>query len=158
MKCQTVRSRDARASSFVAKGQSENFAYVHTIAVKRNSGMRNWLFGLPGRTLCEQYPLRHRKWWACSWLCSSPVSLFSVSVSSDFPCTANAFFPGRLSNHCQRLRRTPYEICTKFDAVSLSDPSRNHISPDTRLEIKGRKKSARPPSCVKFCTLTPKIC
>jgi hypothetical protein len=26
------------------------------------------------------------------------------------------------------------------------------------LQIRGRKISARPPSCVKFCALTPKIC
>jgi hypothetical protein len=40
----------------------------------------------------------------------------------------------------------------------LSDPSRNSIRPDTRLQIEGRKSSTRPPSCVKFCTLIPKIC
>jgi hypothetical protein len=42
------------------------------------------------------------------------------------------------------------EIRTIFDVQSLSDPSRNHIRPDTRLLIERRKKSARPPSCVKF--------
>jgi hypothetical protein len=46
---------------------------------------------------------------------------FSVSVSLDFPCTAHAFFPESLSNHCQDLHRTYPEICTKFDAVPLSD-------------------------------------
>jgi hypothetical protein len=62
-----------------------------------------------------------------------------------------------LSNHCQGLCRTFSEICTKFDAHSLLDQSQNRIRPDTRLHIEGRKKSACPPSCVKFCTLTPKI-
>jgi hypothetical protein len=76
----------------------------------------------------------------------------------DFACTAHAFFPGRLSNHCQGLCGAISKICRKFDPVPLSDPSRNRIRPETRLQIKGRKKSARPPSCVKFCTLTPKIC
>jgi hypothetical protein len=33
-------------------------------------------------------------------------ALFLASVSSDFPCTAHAFFPERLSNHCQGVRRT----------------------------------------------------
>jgi hypothetical protein len=28
----------------------------------------------------------------------------------------------------------------------------------SRLQIKGRKKLTRPPSCVEFCTLTHKIC
>jgi hypothetical protein len=60
----------------------------------------------------------------------------------DLPCTPHAFFPERLSNNCCRL----------------SDPSRNPIRPNTRLQIKDRKKSASPPSHMKFCTLTPKTC
>jgi hypothetical protein len=64
---------------------------------------------------------------------------FSVSESLDFPYTAHVFLPERLSNHCQGLRRTFFEIRTKFDAVPLSDPSRNRIRSDTRLKIKGRK-------------------
>jgi hypothetical protein len=34
----------------------------------------------------------------------------------------------------------------------------NCQKPHTQLQIKGRKKSTRPSSCMKFCTLTPKIC
>jgi hypothetical protein len=49
----------------------------------------------------------------------------SVSVSLDFPCTAYAFFPERVSKHFQGLRSTYSEICTKFYEHSLSDPSRN---------------------------------
>jgi hypothetical protein len=135
----------------------EVFAYFHAVAVKRHNSIRNWLFGLPGRILCEQSPCQI-KWWACSWLCSSPVSPYSVSVSLDFQCTAHAFYPERLSNHCQGLRLTFYEICIKFDAHSQSDLSRNSIMPDTRLQIKGSKKVARPPRSLKFCTLTPNIC
>jgi hypothetical protein len=71
---------------------------------------------------------------------------------------AQVFFPERFSNHCEDLRCTFPEICTKFDAVPLSDSSRNHIRPDTRLQIEGHRKSARSLSCVKVCTLTPKIC
>jgi hypothetical protein len=55
-------------------------------------------------------------------------------------CTAHAFFPERLSNHCQGLRHTFSEICTKSDAIPLSDASQNHARPNTRLQIKGRKK------------------
>jgi hypothetical protein len=84
---------------------------------------------------------------------STRLSPFSVSVSLDFPCTAHAFLPERLSNRC-----TFSEICTEFDAVPLSAPSRNRIRPDTRLQIKGCKILDHPPSCVKLCTLTPKIC
>jgi hypothetical protein len=49
------------------------------------------------------------------------------------------------------------EICRTFDAVPLSDPPRYHIRPDARLPLKACKESARPPSCVKLCTLIPKI-
>jgi hypothetical protein len=62
--------------------------------------------------------------------------LFSVSVNLDSLCTAHAFVPEHLSNHCQCLCRTFSEICTKFDAVPLLDPSRNRIRPDTLLQIK----------------------
>jgi hypothetical protein len=48
------------------------------VAVKRQRSMRNW------RILCEQSPWCQRKWWACSWFCSSPVSPSSVSVTFDF--------------------------------------------------------------------------
>jgi hypothetical protein len=46
----------------------------------------------------------------------------------------------------------------KFDSVPLLVSSRNDIRPDTQLQTKRRKKSTLPPSCVKFCKLTPKIC
>jgi hypothetical protein len=39
-----------------------------------------------------------------------------------FPCTAHVFFHERLPNHCQGLRHTFSETCTKVDAVPLSDP------------------------------------
>jgi hypothetical protein len=74
-------------------------------------------------------------------------------VGLDFLCTAHSFFPDRSSNHCQGLRRTFPEICIKFGVDPLSDPLRNRIRPDTRLQLKGRKKSARPPIGVKFCIL-----
>jgi hypothetical protein len=47
---------------------------------------------------------------------------------------AHAIFPERLSNHFQGFRRTFSEICTKFDAVPLSDTSRNRIRADTLLK------------------------
>jgi hypothetical protein len=49
-----VRCRDAKSSSFVAKVQVEVFAYFKAVAVKPRSSMRNELFDLPGRILCEQ--------------------------------------------------------------------------------------------------------
>jgi hypothetical protein len=40
-KCETVRCRDATASSFVAKVRGEVFAHFHAVAVKRHNSMRN---------------------------------------------------------------------------------------------------------------------
>jgi hypothetical protein len=71
---------------------------------------------------------------------------------------ALAFLARCLSDNFQGLHYTLSKICTKFDEVPLSDPSRNHIRPNTQLQIKGCNKSAYPPSCMKFCTWTPKIC
>jgi hypothetical protein len=55
------------------------------------------------------------------------------------------------------LFRDLYEIWWTLD-VSLSEPSRNHIRPDTRLQIKGRINQHFNQMRVKFCTLTPNIC
>jgi hypothetical protein len=85
-KCKTVCCRDATASCFVAKVRDEVFSHFHAVAVKLQR--------------------------ACSWLCPSPDSPFSASVSLGFPCTAQALFPEHLSSHCQDLRRTFSEICT----------------------------------------------
>jgi hypothetical protein len=79
---------------------------------------------------------------------SSPVSPFSVYLEPSMPfellCTAHAFFPKHLSS--QGLRPNFSEICTKVDAVLLSDPSRNRIWPDIRLNIKRRKNQHIPPA------------
>jgi hypothetical protein len=118
---------------FYRQSSSRSLRKFHAVAVNRHSSMRNWLFGLPVRILCEQFPWCQWKWWACSWLSFSSVSSFSVTVSLDFPCMAHAFFPKCLSNHFQGLRSTSSEICTKFDAVPMSDPLRNRIRLDTEL-------------------------
>jgi hypothetical protein len=71
---------DATASPLVAKVQGEVFAHCHAV-IKHHSSMWNWLFGLPGWILCEQSSGCQRKRWACSWFCSSAVSLFSVLMN-----------------------------------------------------------------------------
>jgi hypothetical protein len=68
------------------------------------------------------------------------LPFFSASMTIDFPSTAHDFFPERLTNHCQGLRRTFPRICTQFVAFPLSDPLQNRIRLDTQLQIKGRKK------------------
>jgi hypothetical protein len=60
------------------------------------------------------------------------LAFFSVSVGLDTPYTTHAFFPERLSNHCQDLCPTYSEIFTKFDAVPLSDLSRKHMKHTTQ--------------------------
>jgi hypothetical protein len=71
-----VRCHDARANSFVTKIRGEVFSHFHAVTMKRHSSMWKWPFGLPRRILCKHSPWSQRKWWACSWLCSSPFSLF----------------------------------------------------------------------------------
>jgi hypothetical protein len=141
--CRQSSGRSLRTVSLSHRKTSQQYAELAVWPARTNS---MWIT-----------PLKSKKLWACSWLCSSPVSPFSVSTSLYFPCTPHAFFPERLSYHCQGLRRTLSEVCTKLGAVPLLDPSRNRIRPDTRLQIEGRKKSAPPPSWVILCILTTKI-
>jgi hypothetical protein len=158
-RCETVHCRDATASSFVAKVQGKVFTHFHAVTVKCHSSIWKWLFDLWEWILYEQPPWCQRKWWVCSWLCSLPASCFLVSVSSDFsiqtPVYGSCFLPQMLV--IAKIYHF-FRICTRLDAPWLSDPSWNCIRPDIQLHIKGHKKSACPPSCMKFCTLTPKIC
>jgi hypothetical protein len=62
-----------------------------------------------------------------------------VSVSFNFLCTAHAAYLERLSIICRVSVALFSEICTKFDAVCLSDASQNLIRPDARLQIIERK-------------------
>jgi hypothetical protein len=91
-------------------------AHFHTVAIKRDISIRNWLLYMPGRIPCEQSAWCQGNWWVCSWLCFSHISPCLVSLSLDFPCTAQAFFPQRLSNHCQGLSSTVSKVvwCTSF--------------------------------------------
>jgi hypothetical protein len=80
------------------------------------------------------------------------------SMPSKHPCTTHAFF----LDACLIIARVSVTLFPIFaqhfmHTVPLSDPSQNHIRPDTELQIKGRKKSVSPLSCVKFCTLAPKL-
>jgi hypothetical protein len=131
-------------------------AVLDRAAVKGHSSMWNWLFSLPGWIFCEQSFWCQRKWWACSWLYSSAVSPFLVLVNLDFPCTAHAFFPECLSNHCHGLCHIFSESCTKYDAWPLSDPSQDLIRPDTWLQIKWHKNQHVHPATWNFVHLLPR--
>jgi hypothetical protein len=80
-KCEMVCCRVATASSSVAKVWGEVFANFHVVTINCYSSIWNWLFGLPGQIICEQSRCCQRKWWACSWLCSSPVSPFQSALN-----------------------------------------------------------------------------
>jgi hypothetical protein len=103
--------------------------------------MQNWLFGLPGRIPYEKSPWCEIKLWACSWVCSTaaffglPWNEHAIKIR-----LYSSSFPEHLS-----IRRTFPDICTIFDAVSLSDMLRNHITPDSRFQIKGRKNISTSP-------------
>jgi hypothetical protein len=64
---------------------SSKFINFHNNCRKNNSSMRNWFFCPTGQILYEQSPWCERKWWACSWLCSSHVSPFSVCPETIMP-------------------------------------------------------------------------
>jgi hypothetical protein len=56
-----------------------------------HSRMRNWLFGLPGRILYEQFHWCQRSEHVIDFALHLS-RFFSVSVRLNFPCTAHAFF------------------------------------------------------------------
>jgi hypothetical protein len=71
---------------------------------------------------------------------------------------SHALIPERLSNHWQGFVTHLLQICTKFDTHLLSDQlgsehQARHKTPNKTMDI-----SAHPCSCVRFCTLTFKIC
>jgi hypothetical protein len=109
-----------------------------SLHILRFSSMRNWPFGLPGWILCEQSPWCQRKWWACSWLCPSPVSPFSVSVSLDWLATVDEdtpvkFWPCYVLKEIQSLKVG--KACG-FDGITnecLQHPPRRPLVHLTRL-------------------------
>jgi hypothetical protein len=132
-----MRCHDATVSPFVAKVRCEVFAHFYTLAVKRRSSLRNWLFGQPGRILYEEFNLSRRKWWTCSWLCSSPVSHFLYRWVWTFHVQLMLSSP----NACLIIPRLSVPLFPRFflDAVPLKGQSPNHIRPYTRFQTKGRK-------------------
>jgi hypothetical protein len=128
-KCEGVSCRDATARSFVAKFRVEIFAHFHAVVMKGHSNMRNWKFGLPGRILCEQSLYINE---------NDEHALDSAfRLSRLFRSRWVYIFRERLlvssPNEWLIFARVSVEICTKFDAVPFSGPSRNRIRPDTRL-------------------------
>jgi hypothetical protein len=154
--CETVQCRDVTAIFLC-----EFFAQCHAVAVKVTVVCGSDCFS------CQD-----------EFLMNNPLDVkWNDEHALDFVVHLSRTFQSGLNRACyshtrvrlmlsfpnvcliiSRVSVTLSEICTKFDAHSLSDPSRNHIRPDTRLQIKLRKKSAPPPSYVELYTLTPKVC
>jgi hypothetical protein len=97
-KYETVHCRDATASSFIAEVRGEVFARFHAVALKRHSSMRNWLFGLLGRILCQQSPWCKKKMMIMLLTLSRWVCTFHVLLMLS-PRTFVKSFPGSPS-HC----------------------------------------------------------
>jgi hypothetical protein len=126
----------ATASYFVAKDRGETFAYFHTVAGKRYSSMQHWLFGLPGRILCEEsLDVKENDEYALDFAfhLSSFIGLgeFGLSVQ------AHAFFLKLLSNHYQGLRRTFFRDlhklfrCSFVESIAKSHQAR-YTTPNKR--------------------------
>jgi hypothetical protein len=134
-----VHCGDAKASSFISKVWGEVFAHFDVVAIKFTLVCGIHCLACRAEFFAKKSPWSQRKLWACSWLCSSHVSPFSVSVSLGFQRPAHASSP----NACLIIASVSItflsEICTRFVAHSLWGPSRNRIRPDTRLQMKGRK-------------------
>jgi hypothetical protein len=147
-----VRCSDATASSFVAIFRGEVFAHFNEIAVKRHNSKQNWLFGLPERIFLWTITSMSKKIMSMLLTLLFTCLAFSVSASLDFLCTAQVFFPERLSNArvSVALFRDLHNMwCCSF-VGSVAKES------DTRLQINGRKKSASPLSCKKFLNRLPR--
>jgi hypothetical protein len=49
-------------SYFFARVRGGVLAHFQAVAVHRHTSERKWVFGLPGRILCDQSPWCQRKW------------------------------------------------------------------------------------------------
>jgi hypothetical protein len=130
---------DATASSFVPTVWDEVFSHFHTVAIKVTVE-----FGID-RMACQKeffvnntFDVKENYEHALDFALRLS-HVFFVSVCLDVPL---AFFPECLYYYCQGHCHTFSEICTKFVALPLSDPSQNCFRRDIQLQIKGQKKSA----------------
>jgi hypothetical protein len=83
------------------------------------------------------------------------LSYFFRFLSLDFAVESSCFLPRTLIWSVPESPSHFSEVWPKFDPVSSPDPLRNRIKPDTRLKIKGSKKSTPPHGGVKFYTPSP---
>jgi hypothetical protein len=134
-----VRCRDATASSFVAKVRGEVFAHFHIVAVEVIVICRIYCLACQDEFFVNNpLDVKERDENAFDFALHLPC-LFSVSVSSDFPFAAHAFFPERLSNYC-RLSVAIFPRCSQNLMHTCCRIHREIASGHTRLRLKGHKK------------------
>jgi Fe-S-cluster-containing dehydrogenase component len=104
MKYETVHCRDAIARSFVAKVQGEVFTQSpENVAVDcgiERLACQDKLF------VNNNLRVKENDEHGLGFSFHLTRLSFPVSVSLNFPCTAQAFFPKLLCNHCEGLRCT----------------------------------------------------
>jgi hypothetical protein len=131
MKCETVCCYTA-TGSFVAKVQGEIFSQFDAVSAKVTVVCRIDCLACQDKFFMNN-PLKVKENGEHSLDFALHLSRFfglgEFGHAIQTPCTAHAFFPERLSNHCLGLRRILSKICTTFGAHS-SDASRNRIRPD----------------------------
>jgi hypothetical protein len=116
----------------------------------------------PARTNSfEQSPWCQRKWWACSWLCTSPVSPTSVCLNRACHSDARVRLMLSTPNACLIFARVSFPLFPIFAQNLMLFFGVIHCKIASGqlqdMKLKDVKKSAHSPSCVKFCVLTPKI-
>jgi hypothetical protein len=136
-KCGTVRCRDATTNSFVAKFRGEFFSHFHAVSVKGHSIVQNWLFGLPRRILCEQFPLISWKMMSMLFtLLFTCLAFFRFRVFWTLWVWLMLFFPNacliiaRVSVAlCRDLRRS---WCSSFVGFIAKSHQIRHTTPNIR--------------------------
>jgi hypothetical protein len=127
-----------KSQFFVNKIRDEVIAHLHTIAVKCHSSMRNWLFGLPGRIVCEQSLMSKKMMSMLLTFLFTCLAFFSFCPESSMPfkhpCATHTFFPEHLSNHCQGLRPTfPRDSHKIWPTLAIGSIAKSHQARHTTL-------------------------
>jgi hypothetical protein len=102
-KCETVRCRDATASSFIPKVRGKVFAHFHAVDAKCNRSMQNWRFGRQDEFFVNNpLDVKENDEHALDFVLHLSHRFRSVlnwAWYSDTRMASCAFFPGRLPNH-----------------------------------------------------------
>jgi hypothetical protein len=107
------------------------------------------------------WPDRTNSLWIIRSMSKKMMNMLSTLLSNCLAFSRHASLSECLCNHCQGLCCTSSEICTKYDAHSLFLCRIHHRITSGQIhdsKQKDVKKLAHPPSYMKFCILTPKIC